>query len=85
MYHGILKLRSLLELFIIKGLYSLCTFLASRRMRWEKHIARMRERTGVHRVLLEKPEGKRPLERSIRRWADNVKIDLQEVRYEDMD
>ena len=42
-------------------------------------MARMEEGRGVHKVLLGKPEGKRPLERSRRRWEDNIKMDLQEV------
>ena len=51
----------------------------SRRMRWAGHVARMGERRGVHRVLVGKPEGKRPLGRPRRRWEDNIKMDLQEV------
>jgi hypothetical protein len=39
----------------------------------------MGERRGVYRVLLGKPEGKRPLGRPMHRWADNIKMDLQEV------
>jgi hypothetical protein len=39
----------------------------------------MGEDRGVHRVLVGKPEGKRPLRRPIRRWEDNIKMDLQEV------
>jgi hypothetical protein len=39
----------------------------------------MEERRGVHRVLVGKPEGKRPLRRPRRRWEDNIKMDLQEV------
>jgi len=42
-------------------------------------VARMGEDRGVHRVLVGKPEGKRPLERPRRRWEDNIKMDLQEV------
>ena len=49
----------------------------SRRMRWAGHVARMGR--GVHRVLVGKPEGKRPLWRPRRRWEDNIKMDLQEV------
>jgi len=45
----------------------------------EKHVARMGEGRGVHRVLVGKPEGKRPLGRPRRRWDDNIKMDLQEV------
>jgi hypothetical protein len=51
----------------------------SRRMRWAGHVAGMGEERGVHRVLVGKPEGKRPLGRSRRRWEDNIKMDLQEV------
>ena len=43
-------------------------------------MARMGERRGVHRVLVGKPEGKRPLGRPRRRLEDNIKMDLQEVR-----
>jgi len=48
-------------------------------MRWAGHVRRMVEGRGVHRVLVGKPEGKRPLERSRLRWEDNIKMDLREV------
>ena len=51
----------------------------SRRMRWAGHVARMGEDRGVQRVLVGKPEGKRPLGRPRHRWEDNIKMDLQEV------
>jgi hypothetical protein len=51
----------------------------SRRMRGVGHVARMGEETGVQRILVGKPEGKRPLGRPRRRWKDNIKMDLQEV------
>ena len=51
----------------------------SRRMRWAGHVARMGEGRGVHRVLIGKPEGKRPLGRPSHRWEDNIKMVLQEV------
>jgi hypothetical protein len=51
----------------------------SRRMRWAGHVARMGKDRGVHRVLVGKPEGKRPLGRLGRGWRDNIKMDLQEV------
>jgi len=41
-------------------------------MRWAGHVARMGEEKGVYRVLVGKPEGKRPLERPSRRWMDNI-------------
>jgi len=54
--------------------------IKSRRMRWAGHVARMGEDRGVYRVLVGKPEGKRPLGRPRRRW-----VDLQEVRCGYMD
>jgi hypothetical protein len=48
-------------------------------MRWAGHVALMGEGRGVYRVLVGKPEGKRPLGRPRRRWEDNIKTDLQEV------
>ena len=46
---------------------------------WAGHVAPMGEERGVHRVLVGKPDGKRPLGRPRRRWEDNIKMDLQEV------
>jgi len=51
----------------------------SRRMRWAGNVARMGEDKDVHRVLVGKSEGKRPLGRPKRRWEDNIKMDLQEA------
>ena len=48
-------------------------------------MARMGEDRGVHRVLVGKPEGKRPLGRLRRRWEDNIKMDLQELGCRGMD
>jgi hypothetical protein len=48
-----------------------------RKMRWAGHVARMVETRGVYRVLVGKPEGKRPLGRPRRRWEDNIMTDLQ--------
>jgi hypothetical protein len=48
-------------------------------MRWAGHVAQMGNDRGVYRVLVGKPEGKRPLRRCRRRWEDNIKMDLQEV------
>jgi hypothetical protein len=61
--------------------YSLPTIVGvvkSRRMRWAGHVGHLGGR-GVHRDLVGKPEGKRPLGRPRRRWEDNIKMDLQEV------
>jgi len=53
--------------------------IKSIRTRWAGHVARMGEERGVYRVLVGKPEGKRPLGRTRRRWVDNIRMDLQEV------
>ena len=53
--------------------------IKSRKTRWAGHVARMAEERGAYRVLVGKPEGKRPLGRPRRRWVDNIRIDLHEV------
>ena len=53
--------------------------IKSRRMRWARHVARMGEERGMYRVLVGKPEGKRPMRRPRRRRVDNIRMDLQEV------
>jgi hypothetical protein len=53
--------------------------IKSRRMGWAGHVARMGEKRGVYRVLVGKPEGKKPLARHRRRWKDNIKMDIQDV------
>jgi len=53
--------------------------ITSRRMRLAGHVARMGDERGVYRVLVGKPEGKRPLGRSRNRWVDNIRMGLQEV------
>jgi hypothetical protein len=51
----------------------------SRRMRWAGHVTRMGEKRGAYRILVGRPEGRRPLGRPRRSWKDNIKMDLQEV------
>ena len=48
--------------------------IKSRRMRWGGHVARMGEERGVYRVLVGKPERRRPLGRPRRRWVDNIRM-----------
>ena len=48
-------------------------------MRWAGHVARMSEERGVYSILVGKQEGRRALGRPRRRWADNIRMDLQEV------
>jgi hypothetical protein len=54
--------------------------IKSRKMWWAGHVARMGEGRGVYRVLIWRPEGKRPLGRPRRRWEDNIKMNLREIR-----
>jgi hypothetical protein len=66
----------------LNDLYSLPNIVRvvkSRIMRWAGHVTRMGDEKVVHRVLVGKPERKRPLGRPKRRWEDNIKMDLQEV------
>jgi hypothetical protein len=53
--------------------------LKSRRMRWEWHAARMGGMRNVYKTLVGKPEGKRPLGRPMRRWENNIRMDLREI------
>jgi len=54
-------------------------------MRWAGQVVRIGEREGLYRVLVGKPESKRPLGRPRRGWEDNIKMDLQKVRCGGMD
>jgi hypothetical protein len=53
--------------------------IKSRSIRWAGHVARMGEKSNVYRLLVGKPDGKRPLGRPRRRWIDNIKMDLLEI------
>ena len=64
---------------------SIVQVIKLRRMMWPGHVAYMGERRGVCRVLVGKPEGKRPLGRCKHRWEDNIKMDPQEVACGGMD
>ncbi|KAJ4425827.1 hypothetical protein ANN_27453 [Periplaneta americana] len=57
----------------------------SRRLRWAGHVAHMGESRNTYRVLVGRPEGRRPLGRPRCRWEDNIKMDLREVGYDDRD
>jgi hypothetical protein len=59
--------------------------IKSRRMRWAGHEVRMGEKRNAYRILVGKPEGKRPLGRPRRRWEDNIRIYLREIRKAGMD
>jgi hypothetical protein len=59
--------------------------IKSRRMRWAGHVARMGETRNAYRILVGKPEEKRPLGRPRRRWVDNIMIDLREIGWDGID
>jgi hypothetical protein len=58
---------------------SIIRIIKSRRLIWAGHVARMGEKRNACRILMGKPEVKRPLERPRRRWEDNIKMDLREI------
>jgi hypothetical protein len=53
--------------------------IKSKRTRWAGHVARMGEKRNAYRILVGKPEEKRPLGRPRRRWVDNIKMDVREI------
>jgi hypothetical protein len=66
------------------SLSSIIKIIKSRRMIWAGHVARMGEKRNACRFLLGKPKGKRPLGRPRRRWVDNIRMDLGEVGWGDV-
>jgi hypothetical protein len=70
------------------GLYSspsIIRVIKARRMRWAGNVARKGEVRGAYNILVGRPAGRRPLGRPRRRWEDNIKIDLREIRFGDVD
>jgi hypothetical protein len=59
--------------------------IKSNRMRWAGNVARMGETRNTYRILVGKPDGKRPLGRPRRRWVDNIKMDLREIGWDGRD
>jgi hypothetical protein len=70
------------ELHDLYSLPNIIRIMKSRRMRWTRHVARMREKRNAYRLLMGKPEGKRPLGRPKHKWVDNIRIDLVEVGWD---
>jgi hypothetical protein len=71
----------------LRDLYSLPSILGiikSPSMRWAGHVARVEEKRNAYRLLVGKPEGKRPLGRPRRKWMDNIRMDLGEVGWRDV-
>jgi hypothetical protein len=72
----------------LRDLYSspsIIRIIKTRRMRWAGHVARMGEKRNGYRLLVGKPEGKRPLGRQRCGWVDNIRMDLGEVGWGDVD
>jgi hypothetical protein len=72
----------------LRDLYSspsIIRIIESRRMRWAGYVAGMGEKRKAYRLLVGKPEGKRPLGRPRRRWVDNIRMDLREVGWGDVE
>jgi hypothetical protein len=67
------------ELHILYSSPNIIRQIKPMRMRWAGHVARMGEERNVYRVLMRKPEGKRPLGRPRRRWEDGIRMDLREI------
>jgi hypothetical protein len=67
------------ELHILYSSPNIIRQIKSRRMRWAEHVARMGEERNVYRVLMGKPEGRRPLGSPRRRWEDGIRMDLREI------
>jgi hypothetical protein len=61
---------------------SIIRMIKSRRMRWAGHVERMREKRNAYRILVVKPEEKRPLGRPRCRWVDNIKMDLRQIGWD---
>jgi hypothetical protein len=59
--------------------------IKSKRMRWAGHVARKGENRNAYRILVGKPEGKRPLGRHRHRWEDNIRMDVREIGWSGMD
>jgi len=59
--------------------------IKSRRMSWARHLSRMEEMRNSCKNFVQKPEGKRPLGRTRRGWEDNIRMDLTEICWEDVD
>jgi len=67
------------EFYILYGSPNFIWVIKSRRMRWAKRLARMEDKRGAYRVLVGRPDGKRPLEIPRYRWKYKIKMDLQEM------
>jgi hypothetical protein len=68
------------ELHSLYSLPNVVRVIKSRGIRWAGHVARIGDGRGIIRVLVGRPKDKRPLRRHRRRWEDNIKINIREIR-----
>jgi hypothetical protein len=68
------------ELHNLYSLPNIFRMMKSRNMRWSGHVAQMGAKRNAYRILIAKPEGKKPLGRPRRRWVNNIKMDLGLIR-----
>jgi hypothetical protein len=73
------------ELHILYSSPNIIRQIKSRRMRWAGHVARLGEERNMYKVLMGKPEGKRPLERPRHRWEDGIRMDLRKIGWGSLD
>jgi hypothetical protein len=73
------------ELHTVYASQNIITMIKVRSIRWAGHVARIREIRNAYRILVGKPEWKRPLGRTRRGWEDNIGMDLREIEWEDVD
>jgi hypothetical protein len=73
------------ELHNVYSSTSIIRMIKSMRMIWTGHVARRGKKRNAYKILVENPEGKRPLGRPRRRWVDNIKTDLREIGWDAMD
>jgi hypothetical protein len=73
------------ELYNLYSSLNIIRMIRSRRMRWAEHVARIGETMNVYRILVGKPEGKRPLGKPRRRWMNNIKLNHRDIGWDGVD
>jgi hypothetical protein len=69
------------ELYDLYSSPNIIQVIKSRRVKWAGHVSRVGYKRGAYRILVGRPDGKRPLEKPRRRWENNTKVDLQKVEW----
>jgi hypothetical protein len=73
------------ELHNLFSLSSIIRMIKSRRLRWAGHVRQMGMERNAYRIVMQKPEGRRPLGRPRHRWVDSIKLDLTKIGWGNMD